>query len=121
MKTKSDRTQALTPKKRLLHSWEYRRFFNQSSVFRLSECIIFRIPNDLGHFRLGITLKAKGSSVDRNKTKRQIREAFRRRAPLLGSFDYNVVIPASKKLAHPYSRQLGLCFRNELNRVLGIG
>ena len=32
-----------------------------------------------------------------------------------------LTIPASKKLAHPYSRQLGLCFRNELNRVLGIG
>jgi len=67
---------------------------------------VFRIPNTFGHFRLGITLKAKGNSPQRNKTKRKVREIFRRNATLLGSFDYNVLIPAHKKLAHPYPEKL---------------
>ena len=83
-------------------------------MFRLSECTVFRVPNDLGHFRLGITLKARGSSVERNKVKRQIREGFRTHAEILGSFDYNVVISGSKKMAHPYPRKLGACLRQEL-------
>ncbi|MEK6578258.1 MAG: ribonuclease P protein component [Bdellovibrionota bacterium] len=106
---------SLSPNRRLHFSWEYRRFFQNSAVCRLSECIIFRVPNELGHFRLGITIKARGSSLDRNKVKRRVREAFRTRAPVLGSFDYNVVIPKTKKMAHPYPRLLGLSLKEGLN------
>jgi hypothetical protein len=35
--------------------------------------------------------------------KRQIRESFRLLAKgALGSFDYNVVVPKTKKMSHPY-------------------
>ena len=91
--------------------WNKEKGFDQAQVIRLSECTIFRIRNDLGHFRLGITLKARGTSVERNKVKRQIRENFRINADALGSFDYNVVIPGTKKMAHPYPRKLGACLR----------
>lgn len=87
----------------------------------MRECTIFRIPNDYGHFRLGITLKARGNSVQRNRVKRQIREAFRCQAPELGSFDYNVVIPGSKRLAHPFAEKLGACLKTELSQVLKKG
>jgi ribonuclease P protein component len=103
---------------RLHYPWQYKRFFSNSQVIRLSECTIFRVPNDLAHFRLGITLKARGSSVERNRTKRQIREQFRLLRPILGSFDYNVVVPGHKKLAYPYPEKLGRSIQSELPRAL---
>jgi ribonuclease P protein component len=104
----------LSYKKRIHHSWEFRNFFNQSQVIKLSECTVFRIPNSFGHFRLGITLKARGSSVERNRVKRQIREAFRTQQASLGAYDYNIVIPGHKKMSHPYPEKLGLCLRERL-------
>ncbi len=104
--------------RRLHFRWEFLKFFDRSDVLRLSECTLFRIPNDTGHFRLGITLKARGSSLERNRLKRQIRESFRNLAPLLGSFDYNVVVPATKKIAFPFHRKMGSCLRKELPDAL---
>jgi ribonuclease P protein component len=63
-------------------------------------------------------MKARGSSVDRNKTKRRVREAFRRLAEQLGSFDYNVVVPGSRKLTHPYPRKLYAAITKELPGAL---
>lgn len=111
-------SQVFGPNHRLHYSWEYREFFNQSAVARLSQCTIFRIGNSSGTFRLGITLKARGSSVDRNKVKRQIREAFRTQAGTLGSYDYNVVIAANKRMSYPYPNKLGVCLRNELSNAV---
>lgn len=108
----------LSYERRLHRRWQFKRFFGQSQVFRLSECIIFRVPNEAGHFRLGITLKARGSSVERNRVKRQIRESFRILAPILGDFDYNVVVPSTKKLEFPYHRKLGAALRKELPHAL---
>jgi ribonuclease P protein component len=104
--------------RRLHYSWEYRQFFNQSQVFRLSECTVFRIQNNLGHFRLGITLKARGTSVNRNRVKRQIREAIRLQAKSLGSFDYNVVISGSKRLDYIYALRLRECLTRQLPYAL---
>ncbi len=87
-------------------------------MIRLSECLVYRITNDAGHFRLGITLKARGRSIDRNRVKRRIRESFRTLAPILGSYDYNVVVPKTKNMLPPYPRKLGSCIREELPRAL---
>ena len=108
----------LTYKHRLHYRWEFVRFFEGAEVFRLSQCIIFRIPNTLGHFRLGITLKCRGSSVERNLVKRTVREGVRRLAEHLGSYDYNVVIPGTKKMIRPYPEQLALCLRSEFSTAL---
>ena len=62
-------------------------------------------------------MKARGTSVNRNRVKRQIREAFRIQAPLLGSFDYNVVIPGSKKLNFIYADRLRKCLNEQLPRA----
>lgn len=103
---------------RLHYRWEFRRFFNQSEVFRLSACTVFRVQNERGHFRLGITLKARGSSVERNRVKRAVRENFRKLGPRLGSFDYNVVIPGSRRMAFPYPQRLALAIRDELGKAV---
>jgi ribonuclease P protein component len=108
----------LSRERRLRFSWQYRRFFDRAQMFRLSECLVYRISNECGHFRLGITLKSRGRSIDRNRVKRRIRESFRQMAPFLGGFDYNVVVPKTKKMDHPYPRRLGACLREELPRAL---
>jgi ribonuclease P protein component len=103
---------------RLHHPWEYRCFFKKNEVFRLPFCYIYRIPNEVNHYRLGITLKARGSSVERNQVKRQIREFFRNHAELLGSFDYNVVIPKMRNMAFPFAKELALGLRKDFSTLL---
>jgi ribonuclease P protein component len=77
---------------------EYLRFFNKSDVKRLDTCLLFRIPNEKGQARVGITVKSRTNSVHRNKIKRQIREAFRAHREKLGAHDYNIVIPGHIKI-----------------------
>jgi ribonuclease P protein component len=79
---------------------EYLNFFHQSDVKRLDSCIIFRIPNQKNQARLGITVKARTSSVYRNDIKRQIREVFRHAREHLQNFDYNIVIPSQVRITH---------------------
>lgn len=94
------------PEFRLHDTWEYQRFFQGSDVLRLKECAIFRIANTYGHFRLGITIKTKCNSVERNRVKRTLRECFRHLKGRLGSYDYNVVISGGRKLDFEYARRL---------------
>jgi len=94
------------PEYRLHDTWEYQRFFQGSDVLRLKECAIFRIPNSLGHFRLGVTIKTKCNSIERNRVKRALRESFRHLKDRLGSYDYNVVVSGGRKLDFEYARRL---------------
>lgn len=94
------------PEYRLHATWEYQRFFQGSDVLRLKECAIFRIPNTFGHFRLGVTIKTKCNSIERNRVKRALRESFRHLKDRLGSYDYNVVISGGRNLDFEYARRL---------------
>jgi ribonuclease P protein component len=85
-------SESLSYSHRLHQRSDFLRFFEGSTVARLKDCIIFRVPNSAGHFRLGLTFKIRCQSVERNALRRRIREAFRRLGPGLGSYDYNVVI-----------------------------
>lgn len=80
--------------------------------------MIFRIRNTLGHFRVGITIKNRASSIERNRIKRAVREFFRQHGGRLGSYDYNVVIPATKKPVFPYHLRLRDCLNEEFVRAL---
>ena len=60
-----------------------------------------------------MTLKARGSSIERNRVKRQIREFFRVHGSKFGSFDYNVVIPGTKKMQFPFDKILGRCLKEQ--------
>lgn len=72
----------------------------------MKDCVLFRIQGLKPHFRLGITIKAKCNSVERNRIKRIVREAFRLQREVLGAYDYNVVISTTKKLDYSYARRL---------------
>ena len=106
------------PEYRLHYSWEYRRFFHQSEVIKLSECLVLRIRNDRAHARLGISVKSRTNSVGRNRVKRRIREAFREVVGTLGNYDYHVVIPKTKRITLLYARRVHLCLLKELPQAI---
>lgn len=83
--------------------------------------MVFRIPNEHAHFRLGISLKARGTSIERNQVKRQIRESFRTHQNALGSYDYNVLIPASKRMGRVYAEKLRSCLNGSLENAWEFG
>jgi ribonuclease P protein component len=111
--------QRLLFERRLHHPSQFRAFFKDSTKIRCTECIVYRVPNNEGHFRLGITMKAKGTSTERNRVRRAVRETFRKLGGALGSFDYNVVIPQTKSLEHPYAKKLRDSLNRQLREVLG--
>ena len=79
---------------------------------------MFRRSNRLTHFRLGITLKARGTAVQRNRVRRIIRESFRVFGENLGSFDYNVVIPKERVMRHPFPERLKASLEKALTEVI---
>ena len=91
---------------RLHQRSEFLNFFRGSEVFRLEKCAIFRVPNQLGHYRLGVTFKVKVNSVERNALRRRVREAIRTMSPELGSYDYNVVVRRVERPVRIYARAL---------------
>lgn len=95
---------------------EYLQFFHQSDVKKLDGCVIFRVPNALGHARLGITVKAKTNSVLRNKIKRQIREHFRLHQNSFKTADYNIVVPGHIRVNH----RTGFHVRSVLEKLLPV-
>ena len=85
---------------------DYLKFFNRSETKRLGPCLIFKIPNVETQPRLGITVKARVNSVERNRIKRQIRESFRLHRHRLLAFDYNVVVPGQVQVNDQTAKQI---------------
>ncbi|MBN22105.1 MAG: ribonuclease P protein component [Bdellovibrionaceae bacterium] len=94
------------PSVRLHHKKEYLTFFRSEQVYRLKSCVIFRVRNSYGHFRLGMSVTSKFGSVKRNQVKRVVREAFRLAGHELGSYDYHVVVSKKRNLEYPYLSSL---------------
>jgi ribonuclease P protein component len=85
---------------------EYLKFFEGSEVKRLGVCTLFRLSGSGSGARLGITIKARVNSVQRNRLKRQIRESFRLNRERLPLVDYNIVVPGGVRVSHKTARIL---------------
>lgn len=78
---------------RLKKPWEFQRAYQKGNKYWNTHFVIYVYKTQHSQTRLGITVSRKvGKSVQRNRVKRLIREAFRQLRPeLLSQFDIVVV------------------------------
>jgi len=93
-----------TKAERLTRKKEFERVFNEGTVFKNNEVVLYVIPNDFQYSRLGLVVSKKvGNSPRRNRAKRLLREAYRLNKHLLKTHVDIIAIPR-----HPFSSDLKL-------------
>jgi ribonuclease P protein component len=94
---------------RLQHALEFRRAYDAKVKDARGPLVIFAVPNNLAHPRLGLSVgRPVGMAVKRNRIKRLLREAFRLMQHDL-PVGYDIVInvrPHETALLADYQRML---------------
>ena len=73
---------------RIRRSSDFERIFQKGKRLYTEHFTFIYTPNSLGYPRLGLVVGKKfGNSVGRNRTKRVLREVFRKNKPLFNSLD----------------------------------
>jgi len=107
-----------TKAEHLTRKKEFERVFDEGKVFKNNEVVLYVIPNDFLHSRLGLVVSKKvGNSPRRNRAKRLLREAYRLNKHLLKTHVDIIAIPR-----HPFSSDLKLSdvedgFKNLLIKI----
>lgn len=101
---------------RLRKRQEFKTVYSSGQRIPARHFVFFLLKNDLGWPRLGVTVTRRyGSAVHRNRAKRAVREAFRRRKRQFDSWDLVVnVRPGRRPL---FSEEAGRDFDELLRRV----
>ena len=77
--------QSFPKRERIASRRDFVRIYEEGSKLFARYSVLFIAPNSLGHPRLGVTVTRKlGKAHDRNRLKRWVREAYRRRRTPLG-------------------------------------
>jgi len=77
--------QSFPKRERIAKRRDFVRIYEEGRKLFGRYSVLFIAPNSLGHPRLGITVTRKlGKAHDRNRLKRWVREAYRRRRGPLG-------------------------------------
>ena len=105
------RSEAPATDQRFPRSWrlttrrQYQSVYNQGRRVSSASFLLFGLPNDVGHCRIGLTVTRKvGGAVVRNRIKRIFRELFRKnRERLSGPYDL-VINPFAVSLTRPAER-----------------
>ncbi len=83
--------------------------------------VVYALANERAHSRLGVTVsKRVGNAVVRNRTKRRLREIFRRGKGHFGDH-YDVVIIAKRSRKEPSFEQLRSDVYRTVDRAIGSG
>lgn len=105
-------SQSFTKEERIRSKKDYLGFFKKPKVFKCPEFYLYQVKSRSDKARLGITIKPKASSINRNKIKRMIREHFRLNMKAQGTFDYNFVILKDIKVNAQYISALSKRLKN---------
>ena len=100
---------------KLKKRWEFQRAYQKGSKYWNRYFVIYVYHTRFNYLRLGITASKKvGKSVQRNRVKRLIREAFRQLRPRLKT-GYDIVVvgrtPACQLTCHEAEDRLSDLFR----------
>ncbi len=103
---------------RLKTAAQYQRIFRNPCQVVPSDLTLFALENQQDYPRLGLVLKKKWlkRAIDRNRVKRQAREAFRLRQDELKGFD--IVIMANKKTAPLDKKALRTCLNQLFDQFI---
>lgn len=104
--------------KRLTCERDYKRVRERGSFFSAGIFNIKTLKNNLGHSRIGIVVTKKGTpkATDRNKIKRQLREAARKLYPTLPA-GYDVVITVSASFQKAEYEKIAEALKRAFERV----
>jgi ribonuclease P protein component len=118
---KSSPSEALPKKERIAKRRDFLRAYEKGAKQFGRHSVVFAIRNELGHPRIGVTATRKlGKANVRNRTKRWVREIYRRNRAPLGldgqAFDFVVNIKGSAAVAafEEFSRDLVRTLRRAL-------
>ena len=102
---------------RLKKSWEFQRVYTKGRKYWDHYFVIYVCRTQLLQARLGITVSKKvGKSVQRNRTKRLIREAFRELKPRLLP-KYDIVVVGRKAACHLSAQHVEVSLRKLFTRA----